>query len=160
MVEMALNKANSCFEISVFGMLKMCNGHVFEQSEIPMKKYSVVLTAMLLFVARVYGAVQTVSINNQSGMDITVHIDYVGHTGATHILSAGDTTPFHVEDKCLKGITVYSGRWATVNDLEYDDKLVIPVSWDRCQGWIFTITKRIDGTVRISRHAVIPGTKH
>src|SRR5438874_1588173 len=120
-----------------FGILKVCNRYVFKQSELLMKKLILLLISVVWFMGYLNAAVQPVIIDNQSGIDITVLIQYQDRSQATHIISAKQKTPFYTEDKCLRGITIYSGRWTTVDDLEHDDKLVIPVSWDRCQGWSF-----------------------
>lgn len=94
--------------------------------------------------------VDTIIIINESGMDITALIEYVDHSSARYTVEVGEKKPIYTEEQCIYGISVYSGRWDRVYDIEPDDKLVIPVGWNRCQGWQFTIRKRIDGTIHVA----------
>ncbi|MGE0009851.1 MAG: hypothetical protein AB7F19_04855 [Candidatus Babeliales bacterium] len=95
--------------------------------------------------------VNTIIINNESGMDITVLLNYEDNTSVTQFVMKGEKKTFYAQDQCLYGISLYSERWRNVTDIDFDDKLIIPVTWNRCQGWIFTIKKRSDGTVHIAR---------
>lgn len=96
------------------------------------------------------GQVDTIIIINETGMDITALIEYVDHSTARYTVEVGEKKPIYTEEQCIYGISIYSGRWDRVSEIEPDDKLVIPVGWNRCQGWQFTIRKRIDGTIHVA----------
>lgn len=95
-------------------------------------------------------AVESVFVHNESGVGITVHVVFEDKTFQTKSLSPNERAPFYVEDTCLRQISVYSGRWNNVSDIEPDEKFVVPENWNRCQTWIFTIKKRMDDTVHIA----------
>lgn len=107
---------------------------------------------LLVSISQISAQVDTVIVNNESGMDVTVLIEYTDDNSDTHIVLSGERKPFYTEEQCIYSISVYSQRWENVSDISPDDKLVIPEGWNRCQGWEFTIQKRKgDGTPYIAR---------
>jgi hypothetical protein len=128
-----------------------------EIMKIGMNMKKILVCSLILFVCigYVYAQVESVIINNESGLDITILITYEDDTTETHSLLPGEKKPFYVENKCIYSLSIYTEQWQDVSDIEPDDKLVIPEGWNRCQKWMFTIKKRMDGSVRIASKKAI-----